>query len=156
LVLSLSSPESPLLWLAVWLGVTVAALVVHELGQLVCAVALKVEVRVVFIGAPPVSVWFRVGKTRVALGTRLTGHVSLGGATTARRAAVAAAGPVADLAAAGVALALPVPRPVAYSAALVLGAVGIVSLLLAAHPRGVVPLRVWECPSPPNTRGVSA
>lgn len=129
LAIQIMSSVSPLVALAVVVGGIMLAAVVHELGHLLACLLAKVEVWEFHLGAPPLAFRFRVGTTRVILGLPFRGHVKHGPATTARQAAVLAAGPLADVAAAGVVLTLPMARESATCLAVLFGAIGIASLV---------------------------
>jgi hypothetical protein len=130
------SSVSPLVALAVVFGGIVLAAVVHELGHLLACLLGKVEVCEFQLGAPPLAFRFRVGKTRVILGLPFRGHVRHGPTTTGRRAAFLAAGPLADVAAAGVVLTLPMGRQSATCLAVVFGGIGIASLVPCRTKKG--------------------
>jgi hypothetical protein len=83
---------------------TVVAVVVHELGHLIACRALGAEVKAFRLGGKR-AVRFRAGTVEVSLGLPYSGRVEYAGAlSVGRRALILLAGPLADLALAGLVL----------------------------------------------------
>jgi Zn-dependent protease len=85
-------------FLGVFLGVGILAIVIHELGHLLAARACGFRVTAIHIGSPPAWVTVKLGTVKVGLGAQIRGQVTYAGrGSSARRALVSAAGPLANL-----------------------------------------------------------
>ncbi len=85
-------------WIVIFLGAIVLAIVLYELGHLVVARALGFRVTAIHLGSPPPLVTVKLGSIKLCLGVRMRGWVSYAGPVpSARRVAVTAAGPLANL-----------------------------------------------------------
>jgi hypothetical protein len=119
-----------------WRGIVVllccyvAAIVIHELGHLCAARLLGVPVTGVYLGGPPALVTVRLGGVRLGLGLLPRGRVTHRVPPSAgRRALIIAAGPLANLVTAALALPLPLPRWVSWPIALTWAGLGLASLI---------------------------
>lgn len=99
--------------------------VLHELGHALAARLAGEKVLGITLGGKPVLGTFHLGAIRISIGLGLGGSVDcrLHRLSAGRRAAVLAAGPVADAAAAPLCLLLPIPRWEAASLAVAVLAV---------------------------------
>lgn len=71
---------------------------IHELGHVLAARACGFRVTAIHIGSPPAWVTVKLGTVKVGLGPRIRGRVvHVGRGSSARRALVSAAGPLANL-----------------------------------------------------------
>ena len=107
-----------------------AAIAVHELGHFLMARACRLSVADVYIGSPPAQVTGKLGITQLHLGLTPRGRVQLAGQAPAGRGAVMlAAGPLANLLAALILLAVSMPAWLRYPTALVFAVTGVTNLL---------------------------
>lgn len=84
--------------LVIFLGASVLAIVLHELGHLLVARAFGFRVTAMHLGSPPALVTVKLGSIKLCLGVRMRGRVSYAGpAPSARLVAVTAAGPLANV-----------------------------------------------------------
>jgi Peptidase family M50 len=108
----------------------VAAIVIHELGHLGAARLLRVPVTAIYLGGPPALVKVRLGGVLLGAGLLPRGRVVHRAAPSAgRQAMIVAAGPLANLVTAAVALSLPLPRTVGWPIALTWAGLGAGSLV---------------------------
>lgn len=115
---------------AVLAGGSAVGVIVHEFGHLLACLAVGAQVQAFRLGDERGAIRFGVRNARVTLGWPYRGRVEYVGARSAwRRAVITIAGSLADLALAGVLLALPVERLAASGLALVIGGSGISSLI---------------------------
>jgi hypothetical protein len=123
--------------LCVYFLAAAIAVVAHELGHLLACLAVGMEVRAFRLGDKRLAIRFRVRTVEVTLGWPYKGRVEHGGAPSAwRLAVITLAGPLVDLALAGLVLAGSVnvaaadaERPLVTAAVLGLGVTGLTSLL---------------------------
>jgi len=125
----LMTGRSPIAVFVLIVAGSLAALAIHELGHLTCAIAVRSRVRELSIGAPPTLVSFHLGRTRVNLGLRSHGRVLHDATSVSRQMAITLAGPLSNLATGGVALAIPLVRQDAYAVAVVFGSCGVANLV---------------------------
>src|SRR5258708_26183198 len=87
-------------------------MVVHELGHALAARLARAEVLGITLGGKLASVTFRLGTVPVSVGLGLAGWVNCRShrLSAARRAAIFAAGPAANVLVAPLCLLLPLPR----------------------------------------------
>lgn len=128
-------PAALLIVLAMIFAGGIAGATIRTLGCLVAGRALGIEIREFRLGSP-VFLSFQAGKTKVRLGLPVSGDVTHGPTSASRRAVVLLAGPLADLVAAAVVLALPISWPVAVSLALMIGGFGVATLIPYSSKRG--------------------
>lgn len=97
---------------AVLLAAFAVGTVIHELGHAIAVRLVGERVLGIMLGGRLARVTFRVGAVPISLGLGLSGSVSHSGdrLSAARRAAVTAAGPIANILVAPACLLLPVPR----------------------------------------------
>jgi hypothetical protein len=113
------------------------AVVVHELGHLLACLAVGTEVKAFRLGGRRLAIRFRVRTVEVSLGLPYRGRVEHGGALSVwRLAVITVAGPLVDLALAGLVLAGSASaasggagRPLAIAAVLGLGLTGLAALM---------------------------
>jgi hypothetical protein len=104
--------------------------VADQIGQLIGAAFAGVRVTAIYLGGPPARLSFRLGGTQLGLGIRPGYSIHIAASTpVGRRAATFAAGPLANVLIAVAALALPAPHWATWPAALLFGAVAVVSLI---------------------------
>jgi hypothetical protein len=121
--------------LAIIIGGGIAGATIRTLGFLVAGVACGMEIREYRLGSP-VFLSFQAGKTKVRLGLPVSGDVVHGPTSAGRRAVFLLAGPLADLVAAAVVLALPISWPVAVSLGTVIAGFGISVLIPYSGKKG--------------------
>jgi len=132
---NVSEPSSPgrylLLWCVLIVGQAVAV-VVHELGHLVAAVAVRAKIHAFRLGRDDSLIQFHVRGVLVVLGWPRHGRVEyLSVPSVWKRSVITLAGPLADLLLAAVVLAAPLPvsRPMADVFGLAVALRGLANLM---------------------------
>jgi hypothetical protein len=110
------------------------AFLIDGFGALIAALAVRARIREFRFGTTRPAIRFRVGDAQVSLGIPASYWVNYGPLSTGRNAVALLGGVLANLAAAAIVLAAPLPRAIALS----------VAAVFAAHAVGqLIPLR-WE------------
>lgn len=130
LVVATAAPGGFLRGAVVVLCALYLSVVVHEFGHFLAARLAGVPVVAIDIGGPPFLASSRLGRIQLGVGVRPRGQVRLRRLPSAGRSAViVAAGPLASLLVAAIALAVPGHPWLAESVAVIFGGFGLLNLI---------------------------